>query len=171
MSIAPENSPGKQEERETQSSTLSELLAHDVAATPRLEGVVIGKVKACEDGASPMVEFPGSTRGLPAVATVQVTPQDVGRDVALGFENGDALRPIILGFLIQPESKREATSANVVRVDGNRTVVTGEQEIELRCGNASITLTRAGKILIRGAYVLSRSSGVNSIKGGSVQIN
>ncbi|MEP7119602.1 MAG: hypothetical protein ABJE95_01785, partial [Byssovorax sp.] len=36
---------------------------------------------------------------------------------------------------------------------------------------SSITLTRAGKILIRGAYVLTRSSGVNRIQGGSVQIN
>jgi hypothetical protein len=34
-----------------------------------------------------------------------------------------------------------------------------------------LTLTHAGKVLIRGAYVLSRSSGVNRIKGGSVQIN
>ena len=33
------------------------------------------------------------------------------------------------------------------------------------------TLTRAGKILIRGAYLLARSSGVNRIQGGSVQIN
>ena len=44
-------------------------------------------------------------------------------------------------------------------------------EIELRCGKASLILTRAGKVLIRGAYLLSRSSGVNRIKGGSVQIN
>ena len=36
---------------------------------------------------------------------------------------------------------------------------------------ASITLTSAGKILLRGAYILNRSSGVNRIKGGSVQIN
>ena len=48
---------------------------------------------------------------------------------------------------------------------------TAESEIVLRCGEASITLTRAGKVLIRGTYLLSRSSGVNRIKGGSVQIN
>jgi hypothetical protein len=41
----------------------------------------------------------------------------------------------------------------------------------LRCGKASITLTSAGKVLIRGTYVLSRSSGVNKIKGGSIQLN
>ena len=31
--------------------------------------------------------------------------------------------------------------------------------------------TKAGKVILGGAYVLSRSSGVNRIKGGSVQIN
>ena len=41
----------------------------------------------------------------------------------------------------------------------------------LRCGKASITLTKAGKVLIEGSYVLSRSTGVNRIKGGSVQLN
>jgi hypothetical protein len=55
--------------------------------------------------------------------------------------------------------------------DGKRVTLTADKEIELRCGKASITLTRAGKVLIRGAYLLSRSSGVNRIKGGSVQIN
>ena len=50
-------------------------------------------------------------------------------------------------------------------------MLTAEHEIVLRCGKASLTLTRAGKVLIRGTYLLSRSSGVNRIKGGSVQIN
>jgi hypothetical protein len=58
-----------------------------------------------------------------------------------------------------------------VQRDGEQLTLTAQREIVLRCGNASITLTRAGKILIQGTYLLSRSSGVNRIKGGSVQIN
>jgi hypothetical protein len=58
-----------------------------------------------------------------------------------------------------------------VDIDGEAVTLTAEKEIVLRCGKASLTLTRAGKILLRGAYLLSRSSGVNRIKGGSVQIN
>jgi len=46
-----------------------------------------------------------------------------------------------------------------------------KDQLVLRCGRASITLTAAGKVLIEGAYVSSRSTGVNRIKGGSVQIN
>ena len=58
-----------------------------------------------------------------------------------------------------------------VTVDGKRVSFNAEEEIVLRCGKASITLTKAGKVIIRGAYLLNRSSGVNRIKGGSVQIN
>lgn len=52
-----------------------------------------------------------------------------------------------------------------------RLVLTADREIVLQVGKASITLTKAGKIILRGTYVVSRSSGVNKIKGGSVQIN
>jgi hypothetical protein len=58
-----------------------------------------------------------------------------------------------------------------VQVDGKRVVIEGQEEIVLSCGESSITLTKAGKILIRGKYLVSRSSGVNRILGGSVQVN
>lgn len=56
-------------------------------------------------------------------------------------------------------------------VDGQRVLLQGAKQVELRCGEASIVLTAAGKILIRGSYVLSRSSGANRIKGAFVDIN
>jgi hypothetical protein len=58
-----------------------------------------------------------------------------------------------------------------VEVDGERLVFTAEREIVFLCGDASITLTRAGKVLITGKHVASHSSGVNRIRGASVQIN
>jgi hypothetical protein len=86
------------------------------------------------------------------------------------FEDGDPRRPIILGF-VQSHASQPTPQSTEVSVDGEQVTLTAEKEVVLRCGHASITLTRAGKILIRGKYVLSRSSGVNRIKGGSVQIN
>ena len=56
-------------------------------------------------------------------------------------------------------------------VDGKQVVIEAADEIVLRCGEASITLRRNGRVIIRGAYVETRSRGVNRIKGGSVQIN
>jgi hypothetical protein len=55
-------------------------------------------------------------------------------------------------------------------VDGKRVVITADQEITLRCGDASLTLRRDGKILLRGAYVETYARGLNRIKGAQVMI-
>jgi hypothetical protein len=123
----------------------------------------------------PLVDFPGNPAGkpAPAVSTVPLEPGFAGRECVLAFEDGDAGRPILMGLTqapLAPEGVDRQRPLEMV-VDGKRFVFTAEDEIVLRCGRASITLTRAGKVLIRGAYLLNRSSGVNRIKGGSVQIN
>lgn len=116
--------------------------------------------------------------GLPGeiVAARTVVPlrrSQIDAAVALVFENGDARRPIILGVLQeQPAVAADAPSQPVsIQADDERFVVSAEREIVLQCGDASITLTRAGKVLIKGTYVLSRSSGYNKIKGAAVDIN
>jgi hypothetical protein len=88
------------------------------------------------------------------------------------FENGDVDRPIVVGVLRGAPGWPIETPGQVeVDADGQRMVVTAREQLVLRCGKASITLTKAGKVLIEGSYVLSRSTGVNRIKGGSVQLN
>ncbi len=157
---------------------LEQILAGDrpVAAPPEaaaIPGVVIGKLVGFERG-SPLVNVPAAGRQEPARSVLALGPAEIGRDVVLMLEGGDLRKPIVLGVLQRlPQSRREAESlpAMSVEIDGERLTVTAEKELVLRCGEASITLTRAGKVLIRGAYLLSRSSGVNRIKGGSVQIN
>lgn len=139
-------------------------------ALPRIDGVVIGTLLELDVIGSPRVDYPGNSGGaLPARALTALDSSKVGREVALMFEDGDPLRPLLLGVLTKPG--RPEPRAVQVDMDGERIVFTGRKEIVLRCGKASITLTRAGKVLLRGAYVSSRSSGVNRVKGGSVQIN
>jgi hypothetical protein len=82
-------------------------------------------------------------------------------------------------FEVQSDSNRDSKYADVIdknesqiiKVDGKRITIEGEDEVVLKCGDASITLTKAGKVLIRGKYLLNRSDGVNRIMGGSVQVN
>jgi len=117
-----------------------------------------------------------------------VTRQHIGRQVALLFASGDLRRPVIMGFIhnpldellenfslpvenIEASPTPHAASQDVVKVDGRQVVIEGQEEVVLKCGEASITLTKAGKIVIRGKYLLSRASGVNRILGGSVQVN
>jgi hypothetical protein len=118
--------------------------------------------------------------GLPldpvaARTTVPLSPEDVGSTLVVVFDGGELDRPIIVGVLREHSSPRRSgdnlRGSVSVFADDERVVLSADQEIVLRCGEASITLTRAGKVLIKGAYVSTRSSGVNRIKGGSVQIN
>lgn len=145
--------------------------------------VIVGTLAGINDSGQPLVRHPldPSGRVILARSTVPVRPEQVDREVVIAFEAGDIARPIVLGILLRPDEKTpddpHVTTPMVRRpivqasLDGEQLVLTAENELVLRCGKASLTLTRAGKILIRGTYLLSRSSGVNRIKGGSVQIN
>jgi hypothetical protein len=110
----------------------------------------------------------GSVEPTPARVIAHVTPADVGREVVVGFELGQLDKPIVLGFLGGAPS---VFGRDEVEVQANRLSIEGEQQVVIRCGSASITLTESGKILIKGDYVSSRATGTNRVRGGSVQIN
>jgi hypothetical protein len=140
------------------------------ATSARVDGVVIGVLLDVPTAQAPVVAFPGcpTDAGLAARTTTPLTREDIGVQVALMFEAGDLARPLVIGRIQRlPDTAVPA----VAHLDGERLEFCAEREIVLRCGKASITLTRAGKVIIRGTYLSSRSSGVNRIKGGSVQIN
>ena len=143
--------------------------------TGKIEGVIIGKVISCDDSGAVMVDYPDDPFEKPLVAATlnSINAGDINKDVALMFESGNPQRPIIMGRLQRSAEQVEEYPVDAVNVqlDGKRLTFCAEQEIVLRCGEASITLTRAGKVIIRGEYLLSRSTGTNRIKGGSVQIN
>jgi hypothetical protein len=140
-------------------------------AAARITGVVIGKVVGWDSEGRAVVDYPGNNteKPLPATSAAVLDVNAVGRDAALMFLGGDPARPIIIGLIERFDTPPPPTKT--AEMDGKQLVFTADEEIVFRCGKASITLTKAGKILIRGAYLLSRSSGVNRIKGGSVQIN
>lgn len=135
--------------------------------------VIIGKLTAFNETGQPLVDYPANPthQPLPALTTVSLTTDQIEQEVALLFSEGDMTRPVIMGLIRADLSVTAETAPVEARVDGQRVVLSADKEIVLKCGKASITLTRAGKVLIRGAYLLSRSSGVNRIKGGSVQMN
>ncbi len=142
---------------------------------PPIDGLVIGILAGFSPEGVPEVSI--SLSGLPERLTARslcpVGPERIGTQCALLFEQGNPERPLIMGFLHQAEVPLQTKGQALpeATVDGKRITFEAHDEIVLRCGRASITLTRAGKVLIRGTYLLSRSSGANRIKGGSVQLN
>jgi Domain of unknown function (DUF6484) len=139
-------------------------------------GMVVGDLIGIrEDGRVPLVVFPGQL-GAAAVAArsvIDLHGRHVGRQVALMFDGGDPAKPIVIGVLREGDEGSSAVKIGQTEVaaDGERLVVTAKHQLVLRCGRASITLTKEGKVVIQGTFVSSQSSGVNRIKGGSVQIN
>ena len=150
-----------------------------------IDGIRIGKVAGTDASGQVLIDYPGNVQGhLPARLTSSAKEKlrqgsPVGRDVLLAFENNDPGCPVIIDTLYSLLDEITEQSGNLlevqkpeeVTVDRKRLVFDAEEEIVLRCGEASITLTSAGKVLIKGSYLISRSSGANRIKGGSVQIN
>ena len=142
----------------------------------RIDGVRIGTlVGFADDGATPLVVYADQpTSAAPrARTTIDLHGAHIGRPAVLLFEDGDPARPIVVGCLQQTgENELSATPGQVdVESDGRRLVVSARDQIVLRCGKASITLTKEGKVIVQGAYVSNQSSGVLRLKGGSVQIN
>ena len=111
---------------------------------------------------------------LVARSVVQLRSAMIGCEVVVMFDRSDHCSPIIMG-VIQPHPLdadiEHAARGVVIHADGERHVIEAEREIVLRCGDASITLTRAGKVIIKGNYILSRSTGYNKIKGAAIDIN
>jgi hypothetical protein len=137
-----------------------------------IHGLIVGILVGFSEVGVPLVTFAGNAEGnpLPARSTVDLSIRQIGHEITLVFEQGEITKPIVLGWIRpQPLAQREPGPEGTF--DGEHVVLSAERKIVLRCGKSSITLTRAGKVNIHGTYLLSRSSGVNRIKGGSVQIN
>jgi hypothetical protein len=164
----------------------SDVIEVDFSRPVKLRGNRVGRLVRWSETDGPIVDHSSNPHGpIAARSTVPLDPDTVrtavanDQEVLLVFESEHSDKPIIVG-LIQPrdshvESKREGeqsrSSELEALVDGKRIALQAEDEITLRCGEASITLQRNGRIVVRGAYVETRSKGVNRIKGGTVRIN
>jgi hypothetical protein len=95
-------------------------------------------------------------------------------------------RPVLIGLIeerlrsvpppaLSPETRTQPSGPDIeqpiARVDGRSVAITGQYEVVLRCGKASITLQEDGTVVVRGTRVETDADGVNRIKGASVRIN
>jgi hypothetical protein len=141
-----------------------------------IHGVVVGELLAiADDGTVPLIRYEGQpgAAALRARTTIDLHGQHIGSPVVLMFDRGDPSLPIVLGVLRVKTGWPKNDPPALVEVDANgqRMIVSACEQLVLRCGKASITLTSAGKVIVEGSYLVSRSTGINRIKGGSVQLN
>jgi hypothetical protein len=133
---------------------------------PSEGGILIGRFVGCDEEGQLLIVVGGEGAPVRAISAVPLGVADTGVDVVVA-RTADDRHPVIIGRVHQKIAPTSAT----VTVDGDHLLIQATRQIELKCGDASIVLTKAGKVLIRGNYVLSRSRGSNRIKGAFVDIN
>ena len=159
-----------------------------VAFTPSVQ--TVGWIVDVDAAGRARVDFAGNCAGpLPARSLQRCSAAELAAAgerpaVWLAFEGIDTSRPVILGLLQDrlvehpaPAAPATAPAAAPTRLPrtarggGRRVELNAEDELELRCGRARITLRADGSIVIQGGEVQSRASGRNRITGSTVAIN
>ena len=141
---------------------------------------VVTLVALADDG-MPQVTLDASQPPVTARLAMQVTRPRLElaiaerQPVVVLIDHTAPSSPLLIGCLEQVATESavaiEPPSVVEADVDGRRVRVTAQDEIVLQCGQASITLRRNGRVIVRGTYVETHSDGTNRIKGGQVQIN
>ncbi len=151
--------------------------------------IVIGTMVGIDEQGQPLVDFPANTAGHPLVAitTLGLDQQHTGRQVALLFANGNMHSPVVMGLIHSPlqdmlerfNSSQTDNNLDIepelnvdnIHIDGNKLIFEAKEEIVFQCGESSITLSKEGKISLRGKKISTRATGINRIMGGSVHLN
>ncbi len=155
-----------------------------LAGESRVEGARIGRAVSFLGGEL-RVDYDGNPNGpLPARTSAALddaalsTAARERQDALLLFENGDPARPVVVALLRSATPLVDAIisgplshAENVAHLDGRRVVLEGQEEVVLRCGRASLTLRRDGRVELRGVNVVTQAEQVQKIRGGKVQIN
>ena len=145
--------------------TLMDGLSDPSGATQLLEGMASCRVVGFR-GNLPVLSFTlnNETYVHTAIAVVGSHREfNIGSVVCAAFDQNRIERPLVLGKIACDLGKE------LVRSTG--TIICDDEQITLKCGQASINLKADGTVSIRGTNVASRASNTNRIRGGNVQIN
>lgn len=167
---------------------LLQVRAQPQPAAPLAEAFLsprVGRILSVSERSEVYVTFAGAERPTPARLAIAVSLDQLERacverqEVLIVFDGADRDKPIITGLISAPTpapaADRVDTASQGLSIeadaDGRRLRLSAREEITFQCGKASLTLTSAGRVIVRGAYVETYASGTNRIKGGQVRIN
>jgi len=177
--VVGEGSEGREEAGVSTSSKGERGLTAEATQAPHTSRVLV--VARPSPAGELRVEVPGvgavAARCLRSVDRESLRGDEaVGREVLVCFDGDDARRPIILGVMEDPvdallERATQLPAVPEARVDGRRVVIEGADEVALVCGEASITITRDGRITLKGVNVTSEAGELQRIRGAVVKIN
>lgn len=131
-----------------------------------LTGVMVLEILDSGAHGEPVIRLPGEEENRSVrVAWMKDEPDwaaCLGLRAVIALPEGG--EPILLGLLDPPPPAIRTDVPEKVHIEG-------QEEIVIQCGKSKIAMRADGRIEIRGGHLISRSSGPNKIKGGSVHLN
>ena len=151
---------------------------HSLAVVPDGD-LIIGQFVGLDEQQRALITSPCHPHPVVAQAIVSINDDPLllsGNNVIL-FMGGEI--PIIMGFIADTLTPEYPSSSGLLgdvltsslHVDGKKVNLQAQNEIVLQCGKSSLSLSRNGKVTIKGTNITTRSSGANKIKGANVQVN
>jgi hypothetical protein len=146
----------------------------------KAESMRTGHLIGIDDEGRPLFLAEGETTPIPVGIGADISDGRIVRAVrqkqrALVLRTDDAQPRWLLVGLVRERvasSAREAKPGRLeVTIDGEKVKLEAEHDIELRCGQASLTLRYDGRIELRGTHILSASRGPNRVKGATIALN
>jgi hypothetical protein len=158
----------------TRIARFSHKIAAQVGPDQPIAGAQTGQLVSIDADGQAFVDFPGNPSGpiaarlaISDLGMAELLDEPEAPEVLLVFEDNDRARPIIVGRV-----RERLPSAGIeIHLRGRRFTVETDEEVELRCGDAKLRITRDGKVVVLGNDVVSRARRGNRIKGGTVNIN
>lgn len=155
------------------------------AAPPRVAEIELARIVSVDAHGDAMLRLERTPQHgvVRALSTGRLDAGCIGRLAAVAFIGGDPARPLILGML-RPEAVEAASIATVpagaaltnASLAGDaapaaRTVVEARESLVFRCGEASLTLQRDGRLVLRGKDIVSYATATHRIRGAIVELN
>ena len=139
-----------------------------------------GHLRGLDDEGRPLFQPEGAEESIPVAIGVELSDGVIVRAIrrqrrAIVVRTADqAPRWILIGLVrdrVNEKARVAKTGRLEVTVDGEKLKLEAEHDIELKCGEASITLRYDGRIEVRGTHILSASRGPNRVKGATIALN
>lgn len=141
-------------------SIVNELLDKELGEPVHIATPLIGTLIDLNTKGEATITHPyAADKEFIAVTTVKLTSQDIGRDVVLLFNGGQANQPIITGIIQSPAAPHEPL------------VIDNPTGIEFKSGRAKIEMNSEGHIFITGVTIQNQASSAIRVNGASVKIN
>jgi hypothetical protein len=160
---------------------LANLLAAPLVPGPAGGQIVTGHLQGIDEEGR-ILFVPEQGDGLPVPVAIGVALSD-GVLVPAARNQQRALvvrtsenppRLVLIGLMrerISAAASQAAPGELEVKVDGEKLRLTAEQEIELKCGKASLILRQSGRVILKGTYIVTSASGPVKIKGATIALN